>query len=64
MQIDMAAVAIPVFAVDFRDPPAPDQAIAAAVGLFNRPDLLAIGAGASRPADFFTSTDQDWDQKD
>ena len=51
---------VQVLSSDLRDPAAPGQAVAAAVGRFGRLDLLVNNAGATKRADFFTLTDEDW----
>ena len=50
-----------VLSSDLRDPAAPRQAVAAAVGHFGRLDLLVNNAGATKRADFFTLTEEDWE---
>jgi NAD(P)-dependent dehydrogenase (short-subunit alcohol dehydrogenase family) len=47
---------------DLRDPATPQQAIAEAVAQFGRLDLLVNNAGATRHADFFALTDEDWQE--
>ena len=49
-----------VLSSHLRDPAAPGQTVAAAVGQFGRLDLLVNNAGATKRADFFTLTDEDW----
>jgi 3-oxoacyl-[acyl-carrier protein] reductase len=49
-----------VVSADLRDPTAPQQAIAEAVAQFGRLDLLVNNAGATKRADFFTLTEEDW----
>ena len=51
---------VQVLSSDLRDPAAPGQTVAAAVGQFGRLDLLVNNAGATKRADFFTLTDEDW----
>jgi NAD(P)-dependent dehydrogenase (short-subunit alcohol dehydrogenase family) len=56
----MANVPVHVISADLRQPAAPAQAIAQAVAQFGRLDLLVNNAGATKRADFFTLTDEDW----
>jgi 3-oxoacyl-[acyl-carrier protein] reductase len=56
----MANVNVQVFSADLRDAASPGQAIADAVGHFGRLDLLVNNAGATKRADFFSLTDEDW----
>jgi NAD(P)-dependent dehydrogenase (short-subunit alcohol dehydrogenase family) len=56
----MANIAVHVVSADLRDPALPAQAIAEAVEQFGRLDLLVNNAGATKRADFFTLTDEDW----
>jgi NAD(P)-dependent dehydrogenase (short-subunit alcohol dehydrogenase family) len=49
-----------VFLANLRDPEAPARAVAVAVGHFGRLDLLVNNAGATKRADFFTLTEEDW----
>ncbi len=49
-----------VISAELRDAAAPGQAIAEAVGHFGRLDLLVNNAGATKRADFFSLTDEDW----
>ncbi len=58
--VKTANIDVQVFSADLRDPAAPAQAIAAAVGHFGRLDLLVNNAGATKRADFFTLTEDDW----
>jgi NAD(P)-dependent dehydrogenase (short-subunit alcohol dehydrogenase family) len=53
-------IAVRVFSADLRDPAAPGQAIAEAVGHFGRLDLLVNNAGATKRANFFELTEEDW----
>jgi 3-oxoacyl-[acyl-carrier protein] reductase len=55
-----ANVSVHTFSADLRDQAAPAQAIAEAVGHFGRLDLLVNNAGATKRADFFTLTEEDW----
>ena len=55
-----ANVDIQVISADLSDPAAPQQAIARAVAHFGRLDLLVNNAGATRRADFFDLTEDDW----
>jgi NAD(P)-dependent dehydrogenase (short-subunit alcohol dehydrogenase family) len=55
-----ANINVLVFPADLREPAAPGQAIAAAVAHFGRLDLLMNNAGATRRADFFALTEEDW----
>jgi NAD(P)-dependent dehydrogenase (short-subunit alcohol dehydrogenase family) len=58
--VQTANIDVQLFAADLRDPAAPGQAIARAVGHFGRLDLLLNNAGATRRADFFALTEEDW----
>jgi 3-oxoacyl-[acyl-carrier protein] reductase len=58
--VKTANINVQVVSADLRDPDAPAQAIAAAVGHFGRLDLLVNNAGATKRADFFTLTEEDW----
>jgi NAD(P)-dependent dehydrogenase (short-subunit alcohol dehydrogenase family) len=49
-----------VIAGDLRDPAAVTAAVDAAVAAFGRLDILVNNAGATRRADFFTLTEDDW----
>ena len=55
-----ANISVQIVAADLRDPAAPNQAIAQAVAQFGRLDLLVNNAGATKRADFFTLTEEDW----
>jgi NAD(P)-dependent dehydrogenase (short-subunit alcohol dehydrogenase family) len=55
-----ANINVRVVSADLRDPATPAQAIAEAVGHFGRLDLLVNNAGATKRADFFTLTEDDW----
>ncbi|HEY0182885.1 MAG TPA: SDR family oxidoreductase [Rhodopila sp.] len=55
-----ANITVQVLSADLRDPAAPEQAIAAAIRQFGRLDLLVNNAGATRRADFFDLTEEDW----
>jgi NAD(P)-dependent dehydrogenase (short-subunit alcohol dehydrogenase family) len=55
-----ANINVLVFPADLRESAAPGQAIAAAVAHFGRLDLLMNNAGATRRADFFGLTEEDW----
>jgi NAD(P)-dependent dehydrogenase (short-subunit alcohol dehydrogenase family) len=56
----IANTQVHVVSADLRDPAAPQQAIAQAVAQFGRLDLLVNNAGATKRADFFTLTEEDW----
>jgi 3-oxoacyl-[acyl-carrier protein] reductase len=58
--VKTANINVQVLSADLRDPDAPRQAIAAAVGHFGRLDLLVNNAGATKRADFFSLTEEDW----
>lgn len=58
--VKTANIGAQVFPADLRDPEAPARAVAAAVGHFGRLDLLVNNAGATKRADFFTLTEEDW----
>ena len=45
---------------DLRQPAAVQAAVDAAVGAFGRLDILVNNAGATKRADFFTLTEEDW----
>jgi NAD(P)-dependent dehydrogenase (short-subunit alcohol dehydrogenase family) len=49
-----------VIAGDLRDPASVQAAVDAAVAAFGRLDILVNNAGATKRADFFTLTEQDW----
>jgi NAD(P)-dependent dehydrogenase (short-subunit alcohol dehydrogenase family) len=49
-----------VYAGDLREPDAVKGAVDAAVSAFGRLDILVNNAGATRRADFFTLTEDDW----
>jgi NAD(P)-dependent dehydrogenase (short-subunit alcohol dehydrogenase family) len=49
-----------IVALDLRDPSAPKSAVDAAVSVFGRLDILVNNAGATKRADFFTLTEEDW----
>jgi NAD(P)-dependent dehydrogenase (short-subunit alcohol dehydrogenase family) len=53
-------VNVQILSSDLRDPVAPQQAVAAAVAHFGGLDLLVNNAGATKRADFFSLTDEDW----
>jgi NAD(P)-dependent dehydrogenase (short-subunit alcohol dehydrogenase family) len=55
-----ANIKVDVIAADLRDQAVPEQAIAHAVARFGRLDLLVNNAGATKRADFFTLTEEDW----
>jgi 3-oxoacyl-[acyl-carrier protein] reductase len=55
-----ANVRVLVHAADLREPAAADGAVALALGGFDRLDILVNNAGATKRADFFTLTDEDW----
>lgn len=55
-----ANINVQVIAADLRDPAVPEHAIAQAVAQFGRIDLLVNNAGATKRADFFTLTEDDW----
>jgi 3-oxoacyl-[acyl-carrier protein] reductase len=48
------------YAADLRDPAAAKNAVAAAVARAGRLDLLVNNAGATKRADFFSLTEEDW----
>lgn len=47
-------------ATDLREPAAAEAAVDAAIKAFGRLDLLVNNAGATKRADFFTLTEEDW----
>src|SRR5271169_4895493 len=49
-----------VIAGDLRQPAAVQAAVDAAIAAFGRLDILVNNAGATRRADFFTLTEDDW----
>lgn len=49
-----------VHAADLRQTDAADKAVAAAIARFGRLDLIVNNAGATKRADFFTLTEEDW----
>jgi 3-oxoacyl-[acyl-carrier protein] reductase len=49
-----------IISADLRDPAAPQRAIAEAVAHHRRLDVLVNNAGATKRADFFTLTEEDW----
>ena len=55
-----AAIQTHVHAADLRQPDAGDKAVAAAIATFGRLDLVVNNAGATKRADFFTLTEEDW----
>jgi NAD(P)-dependent dehydrogenase (short-subunit alcohol dehydrogenase family) len=55
-----ASIQVHVVSADLRDPDAPAQAVAQAVARFGRLDLLVNNAGATKRADFFSLTEEDW----
>ena len=55
-----ARIDVHVFSADLRDPAAPREAVAQAVARFGGLDLLVNNAGATRRADFFALTEEDW----
>jgi 3-oxoacyl-[acyl-carrier protein] reductase len=54
------AVRTAIHAADLREPSAAAQAVAAAIAAFGRLDILVNNAGATKRADFFTLTDEDF----
>jgi NAD(P)-dependent dehydrogenase (short-subunit alcohol dehydrogenase family) len=57
---DTANVRVIVHAADLREPAAAADAVKAATGAFGRLDILVNNAGATKRADFFTLTDEDF----
>src|SRR6185437_7967774 len=53
-------VQVQTLAADLRDPAEPARVIADAIGRFGQLDLLVNNAGATKRADFFTLTEEDW----
>jgi 3-oxoacyl-[acyl-carrier protein] reductase len=49
-----------VHAADLRDPAAAEAAVRAAIAAFGRLDILVNNAGATKRGDFFTLTEEDW----
>ena len=49
-----------VHAADLRAPDSGDKAVAAAIATFGRLDLIVNNAGATKRADFFALTEDDW----
>ena len=49
-----------IFACDLREPASAAAAVATAVSAFGRLDILVNNAGATKRADFFTLTEDDW----
>jgi 3-oxoacyl-[acyl-carrier protein] reductase len=49
-----------VIACDLREPAAAEAAVSTAIAAFGRLDLLVNNAGATKRADFFTLTEEDW----
>jgi short-subunit dehydrogenase len=54
---------IEVILADLRDPAAPQRAIAEAVAHHGRLDLLVNNAGATKRVDFFTLSEEDWQDR-
>lgn len=57
---DAAARPALTLAADLRDPAEPARVVAAAMARFGRLDLLVNNAGATRRADFFDLSEDDW----
>ncbi len=55
-----ASVQTHIHAADLRQPDAGDKAVAAAIAAFGRLDLIVNNAGATKRADFFDLTEDDW----
>ena len=55
-----AGVEVHVLSADLRDSAAPGKIVDDAVARFGRLDLLVNNAGATKRADFFTLTEEDW----
>ena len=55
-----ANINLQVLSADLSDLTVPEQAVAWAMTQFGRLDLLVNNAGATRRADFFSLTDDDW----
>ena len=55
-----ANINLQVLSADLSDSTVPEQAVAWAMTQFGRLDLLVNNAGATRRADFFSLTDDDW----
>jgi 3-oxoacyl-[acyl-carrier protein] reductase len=51
---------VQTLSADLRDPAEPARVVAETVSRFGRIDLLVNNAGATKRADFFTLTDDDW----
>src|SRR5882757_4772242 len=56
----IANVRASVFAADLRDPSSCAASVQAATDTFGKLDILVNNAGATRRADFFTLTEEDW----
>lgn len=56
----MANVRTAVHAADLREPASADAAVKTAIDAFGRLDILVNNAGATKRADFFTLTDEDF----
>lgn len=55
-----ANIKVHIVSADLRDPAAPGDAVVRAVNELGRLDLLVNNAGATKRADFFTLTEDDW----